>query len=79
MHFFRQDKFRFIGGHPWVLRIFPLLIAALLVAHGVIPYRLVSRMTFPAILAFIVLLVIKHLGLFGSIYAALRRRVRMKK
>ena len=74
MHLFRKDKLRLPNIHGRVRRIFPLLIVALLVAHGFILYRVLSRMTFAAILGFIVLVAAKHLGLFGSLHALVRRR-----
>ncbi len=55
---------------PWMLPV----VAVLLAVHGFILYRIVSRLTFTAIVGVLVLLLIKHLGVFGSIYGMIRRR-----
>ena len=48
----------------------------LLVVHGYVLYRIASHMTFTVVVGIAILLLLKHLGLFGSIYPALRRRFR---
>lgn len=59
----------------WMLAI---LVIALLAAHGVIVRYMVSNQALSgAVLSgVVVVLVIKHLGLLGSLYALVRRRSR---
>ena len=57
---------------PWMLPV----LAVLLVTHVIILYHIASRMTVAAIAGLLVLLLVKHVGLFGSIYAMVRRRIR---
>jgi hypothetical protein len=62
---------------PWILAI---LVVALLAGHAVILRYVLSNLTLSAAMfsGAAVLLLIKHLGLFGSLYAAVRRRSRIK-
>ena len=63
--------------HPWT----PAIVAVVLIAgHGLVLYVLKSHMTLSAgVIGGVVLLVmIRHLGLFGPAYAILRRRFRRK-
>lgn len=62
----------------WALRLGVAIIAiAFVAAHGVVLYDLASGAALP-VAAFasgmVVLAVLKHLGLFGALVAALRRR-----
>ncbi len=70
MHSFRHDNFKPAG---WMVLV---LIVAVLVAHGAILYHLASRMTLATVTLVILLLLAKHLGLFGSVYAIMRSRSR---
>lgn len=58
---------------PW---LFPVLLVVLLAGHGVILYLAASKVTVSAgvLLGLIVLLVIKHLGVLGPVYARFRQR-----
>ena len=62
----------------WVLRIAAAAIAVVFVAaHGVMLYGMASRSALPlAALAsgMVIMAVLKHLGVFGALVAALRRR-----
>ena len=53
-----------------------LVIAILVAADGIVLYHVASRFTRSVLFGLIVLLVLKHLGLFSSIYAIFRRRSR---
>ena len=57
----------------WVL---PALVIALLAGHGVLLYYVSSHVMLSAAVlsGAIVLLVLKHLGLLGPLYARFRRR-----
>lgn len=57
----------------WML---PVLVILLLVGHGVILYYVSSHVTLSAAVlsGAIILLVIKHVGLLGPLYALFRRR-----
>jgi hypothetical protein len=70
MHSFRRDKFKPAG---WTVL---MLIVAALVAHGGILYHLASGMTLASVTVVVLLLLAKHLGLFGSVYAMMRSRSR---
>ena len=61
---------------PWMLMV-PVGVI-LLVAHSVVLYYALSHKALSATVAsgLIVLIVIKHLGLFGPLYALFRRRAR---
>lgn len=53
-----------------------LVIAVLVAGHGIVLYHVATRFTRSVLLGLIVLLVLKHLGLFSSIYGVFRRRSR---
>lgn len=57
----------------WIL---PVLVIVLLAGHGVILYYVSSQVLLSAAVlsGAIILLVIKHVGLFGPLYALFRRR-----
>ncbi len=57
----------------WML---PVLVIVLLAAHGVILYYVSSRVMLSAAVlsGAIILLVLKHVGLLGPVYALFRRR-----
>jgi hypothetical protein len=59
---------------PWMLAVGVVLLIA---GHGVL-YRALSNMTWPVVVVsgVIILIAIKHLGLFGLLYARFRRRSR---
>ena len=61
----------------WML---PLLVVALIAGHAIL-YYVVSHKVLSAAVAsgVIVLVVVKHLGLLGPLYALLRRRSRQLK
>lgn len=60
---------RFLKG-IWTL---PVVIAALIAAHGLTLYRVFSRMAWTVALGLLVVLLLMHVGALGSIYAMLRR------
>lgn len=55
--------------------------AALIAGHGVVFYYLWShrRVSVPVLLGVIALLVVKHLGFVGPVYAFLRRRLQSRR
>jgi hypothetical protein len=57
----------------WML---PVLIAILIAAHAMVFYRAISHTTVTIALGLILLMLLKHVGVFGPIYAFLRRRSR---
>ncbi len=61
---------------PLVRTSVAALIGVLVVVHGYVLYRIASHMTFTVVVGFAILVILKHLGLFGSIYPALRLRFR---
>lgn len=58
-------------------RIFVALVIILIAAHGVVFYHVISRMTWSIVLVLVLLILLKHIGCFGPIYAFLKRRVRL--
>jgi hypothetical protein len=65
--------------HPIVrgrLRMLPVLLVGLLAGHGVILYYASSHVALSAaaISGAVILLVMKHVGLFSRLYALIRRR-----
>ena len=54
----------------WIL---PLLIAALIAAHGLALYHMFSRMASTIAVGLLVVLLLMHVGAVGSIYAMLKR------
>ena len=55
-----------------------ILITAVLVVHAYFLCRIASHMAFAVVALLLVILLIKHIGLFGSIYAAVRHRTRLR-
>jgi hypothetical protein len=55
-------------------------VALLVLAHGVAWYEVSSRMAVPAVVAggALVVLIVKHLGLLGGLWARLRRTQKTK-
>jgi hypothetical protein len=65
--------------HPIVrsrLRMLSALLVGLLAGHGVILYYVSSHVALSAaaLSGAVILLVMKHVGLFGQLYALIRRR-----
>jgi hypothetical protein len=60
------------------LRMLPVLLVGLLAGHGVILYYVSSHVALSAaaLSGVVILLVMKHVGLFGQLYALIRRRRR---
>jgi len=56
----------------WVL---PLL-GILLVAHGIVFYRVFSHMAGSLVVGLVLLMILKHIWVFGPIYAFFKRRSR---
>ena len=54
-------------------------VTAVLVVHGYLLYRIASHVAFAIVAVLVIVLVVKHVGLFGSVYAAIRRRSRLPK
>ncbi len=63
----------FLLKRPWIL---PVLVAVLIAGHVIVLYRLFSHMAGTVVLGLVLLLLLKHVGVFGPIYAFLRRRSR---
>lgn len=63
-----------LSARPWIL---VAAIVVLIAAHGLVFY-LLRHLLLSATLAsgLIILIVIKHLGMFSSLYAVLRKRLR---
>jgi uncharacterized membrane protein HdeD (DUF308 family) len=57
---------------PWVL---PVLVI-LLVAHGIVFYHVFSHTTLTLAMGLALLVLLKHVGVFGPIYAFFKRRSR---
>ena len=57
----------------WML---PVLVAILIAVHGIALYRLFSHMAWTVVLGLVLLVLLKHIGVFGPVYAFLRRRYR---
>jgi membrane protein YdbS with pleckstrin-like domain len=57
--------------HRWMLRA---AVGVLIAAHGTILYYVSSHATVSIAAAAVILVVIKHLGLFGPLLAWFRRR-----
>ena len=60
----------------WIVPL--LLLAALVAAHGVALYRLASRLSWTIVLGLVLLALLTHSGILGSVYAMLLRRSRHK-
>lgn len=58
----------------WPLLVLPILVAA----HGFIFYRIASRLTLIVAVGLIIVVLVKHLGLLGGLYALWRRRSRQQ-
>jgi hypothetical protein len=58
------------------LRILPVLVVGLLAGHAIILYYVASHVALSAaaLSGAVILVVIKHVGLFGQLYALIRRR-----
>lgn len=67
-------KHRFTTNLSWMLPVLLLLVAA----HGFIFYRIASHLTLILAVGLVVVLLVKHLGLLGGIYAMWRRRSRQQ-
>lgn len=55
-------------------RMFAAVVVALVAAHVIVFYHVVSRMTWNVVLALVLLILLKHIGIFGPIYAFFKRR-----
>lgn len=62
------------GGLLKKSRLFAALVVILVAAHVIVFYHVVSRTTWSVVLALAVLILLKHIGIFGPIYAFLKRR-----
>ena len=58
------------------IRMLPALLVGLLAGHGAILYYVSSHVALSAaaLVGAVILLVMKHVGLFGQLYALIRRR-----
>lgn len=65
-------------GFPQRFWIAPLLLLALVAAHGIALYRVASGLTWAVLSGVVVLLLLTHSGVLGSIYAILLRRSKRK-
>ena len=57
------------------VRVLPVLAGILIAAHGVVIYRMFTRMAWVAG-GLVLLGLLTHTGFFGAVYAILRRRSR---
>jgi hypothetical protein len=57
-------------------RILSVLVIALIAGHGLILYQLHSHLASTAVVGLIILVLLKHFGVFGPIYAFFRRSSR---
>lgn len=53
------------------------LVISLIAAYAIIFYHVISRMAWSVVLGLVLLILLKHIGLFGPIYAFLKRRARL--
>lgn len=53
-----------------------LLVAVVVAGHAMILHRLTSHLTRDIVLALILIAILKHVGLLGSIHAVIKRRFR---
>ena len=63
--------------HGWLLKrawMLPVFVVILMAVHGMVLYRLFSHVTWIVMLGLVLLVLLKHIGVFGSIYAFFRRR-----
>jgi len=64
------------GSFPKRIWLLPILVAALVAAHGVVFYRAFSHMAWTVAVGLLSLQVLKHIGALGSVYVMFRRRWR---
>ena len=65
------------GGIPKKNWMFAALVIILIAAHGVMFYHVISRVAWSVVLGLVLLILLKHIGLFGPIYAFFKRRSRL--
>ena len=65
------------GGLLKKSRLLVALVVILVAAHVIVFYHVVSRMTWSVVLALTLLILLKHIGIFGPIYAFFKRRSRL--
>ena len=65
------------GGLLKKSRLFAALVVILVTAHVIVFYHVASRMTWSVVLALALLILLKHIGIFGPIYAFFKRRSRL--
>lgn len=58
-------------------RLVAALVISLIAAHAIMFYHVISRMAWSVILGLILVILLKHIGFFGPIYAFLKRRSRL--
>ena len=58
----------------WMLAV---LVITLIAVHVVMFYHVISRMAWSVVLGLVLLILLKHIGFFGPIYAFLKRRSRL--
>jgi hypothetical protein len=63
-------------GRPRWRHVLPVLALLLLVGHGAVLYQVSSRSAGIVMSGALALLVLKHLGVLGSLYAVIRGRRR---
>ena len=66
------------GGLLKKSRVFAALVVILVAAHVIVFYHVASRMTWNVVLALVLLILLRHIGIFGPIYAFFKRRARWK-
>ncbi len=50
------------------------LVISLIAAHAIVFYQVISRMAWIVVVGLALLILLKHVGLLGSIYAFFKRR-----
>lgn len=56
----------------WLILVVGILVAT----HAFLLYRISSNLAWSVLLGLVVLVILKHVGLLGSLYAVLKRRSR---
>jgi len=60
--------------HPFLQKTGWIVVAILVVGHAIVLYHFASRLTWSVLLGLVLLLLLKHVGLFSSIYTFFKRR-----
>lgn len=55
---------------------FVLIVVILIVGHGIVLYRISSHITWTIVVALVLLVLLKHVGFLGPVFALFKRRFR---